>query len=163
MVASSLFFHLDPCRQSIIYLRNTTWLCKANSLVGFCGATRDALKVSPSAACLSSPTSPIQANVRSDPNETETILCLLCLSGLSRSAPVLRHQVNQLKGSLDAPVKEDCIHGAIKIQAKHRSKPGLSHPGSRAVPQPAALCALTYESLLSYIFLCIYAHVCIHI
>jgi len=40
MVATSLFSHLEPHRQSIIYLRNTTRLCKANSFGRVVGRQR---------------------------------------------------------------------------------------------------------------------------
>lgn len=160
-VATSLFSHLEPHRQSLIYLRNTAWLCKANSFGRVLWGGRDAPKVSPPAAAC--PPQPPPPKPTRDVFLVGLGLVYVYLTGLSRSAPVLRHQRNQPKGSLDVPVKEDHIPCAIKIQAKHWSKPGLSQPGNHAVPQPAAFCALAYESLLIYIFLYIYAHVCIHI
>lgn len=115
----------------------------------------------PTSSCLSSPPPPPK------PMWEMTLmrLGLACvyLTNSSSSALVLRHQVNPPKGGLDAPVKEDHIHSGTKIQGKHWGKPGVSQPGSCAMPQPAALCALTWESLPSWIFRQINAHICIHI
>lgn len=103
----------------------------------------------------SSPSSPIQTNVRSDPNETEASSCLS--DGSFTQSPDAQTP-HKLRGSLDTPVKRDHVHCAIKIQTEHWIKPGLSHPGSHAMSLLAALCTLTCENLLSYIFSDIYVH-----
>lgn len=85
------------------------------------------------------------------------------LTGLSHSALVLKHQVNHPEGSLEAPVKEDHIYSAIKIQAKHWSKQGLSQASGHAVSQSAALRALAHGSLPSYTFIYVYMHIHVYI
>lgn len=112
----------------------------------------------PSSSCLSPPPPP------PEPTWEMTLmrLGLVCvpLTNSSSSALVLRHQLNPPKGSLDAPVKEDHIQSATKIQAKHWGKPGVSQPGGCAVPQPAAPCALVWESLPSWILTDIGTYMC---
>lgn len=133
---------------------------KPTHLEGFCGEAEVPWRAAHQ-HCLSSPPPPPK------PAREMTLMRLgpVCvyLTNSSSSALVLTHQVNPPKGSLDVPVKEDHIHSAAKIQAKHWGKPGLSLPGRCAVPQPAAPCALPRESFPCWIFRQIYAHLCIHI
>lgn len=102
VVATSLFSHLEPRRQSIIYLRNTAWLCKASSFGRVLRGRRDALKVGPSVP----PPHPPPSKPMWEGTLMRLGLVHVNLTGPPRGALMPRHQINQLRGSLDTPVKK---------------------------------------------------------
>lgn len=114
----------------------------------------------PSSSCLSPPPPP------PEPTWEMTLmrLGLVCvhLTNSSSSALVHRHQVNPLKGSLDAPVKEDHIHSTTKIQANT----GVNQVFSSQV---AVLCLSQQLLVPSCGKVClagslqIQAHICVHV
>lgn len=102
VITASLSSHLQPRSQSVIYLWNIAWLCKANSFGRVLRGGRGALKGSPpAAACpLHLPT---QANVRNDPNETGSSLCLL--DQQFQQCPCAQTPGNPYKGKLGCASK----------------------------------------------------------
>lgn len=90
VVATSLFSHLEPRRQSIIYLRNTVWLCKAKSFDRVLWGHRDALKVGPSVP----PPHPPPSKPMWEVTLMRLKLVHVYLMGLSRSPLMPRHHIN---------------------------------------------------------------------